>query len=118
MKRAPGMCADGRDRRSVAFGLPPLAAPAADDLLEEGIRLLIFLPVGRMNLPARAGEAAPRLMTPVNGSRLAAAEVRWQTLEEIPGCLGPRAIRRASPPLRLARGWTMLVPPQQPRDPA
>ncbi len=29
------------------FGLPPLAAPAGDDLLEEGIRKLVFLPGGR-----------------------------------------------------------------------
>ncbi len=49
------------------FGLPPLAAPAGDDLLEEGIRKLVFLPGGPF--PAAA---APR-----------------DTREEIPGFLDP-----------------------------
>ena len=71
-----------------------------------------------MNSPAGARAAALRLMAPVNGSRLAAAAARWQIPEEIPGRPAPRTTGRASPSLRLAGAWTMVVPPQQPRDPA
>ncbi len=50
-----------------AFGLPPLAAPAGDDLLEEGIRKLVFLPSGRFPAAAAAGgtrEEIPRCLAP------------------------------------------------------